>query len=82
MDAVIEIVLTDEEIGDIQAPRECSIDCNLWDEYNESCSAGWHKEVSEQVGLGWRPVPTEKCPGPGRYRLVRVEDVMNAKGAS
>lgn len=74
MDAVIEIVQTEEDIGNNQTPREWSLDCYLWDEYGEACRVGWHRESYEDDGVCWNPVPTDECPGPGRYRLVRVEE--------
>lgn len=70
-DAVIEIVQTDQQLGDA---RECSLDCYLWDEYGEGCRAGWHRNVYEDDGVCWHTAPTDKCPAPGRYRLVRVEE--------
>lgn len=41
---------------------ECSRDCFFCD-VDEGCNGGWDKAR----------LPTEKCPGPGRYKLVRID---------
>ena len=71
--ATIDIVWATEELDNPAAPVECSLDCTLWDEHNESCSKGWDKEVPYATQAGWSPVPTDDCPGPGTYELVRMD---------
>lgn len=52
---------------------ECSENCDLWDEAYDCCRIDL-MDVQDQIGSsGWMAIPT-RCPGPGTYALVRVED--------
>ncbi|MBV6343650.1 hypothetical protein [Candidatus Magnetobacterium casense] len=52
---------------------ECSSSCDLWVLNDEDCKCDLMDEKTTD-GIVWSIVPT-RCPGPGTYKLVRVEDV-------
>ena len=70
MDAVIEIAWM--RMSPPLPTRDnhfCSVTCSNWcGSKFGGCIQSW----AETTPYDWKP--TDKCPGPGRYRLVRVED--------
>lgn len=73
VDVMIEIVIAVDDKG------KCAKGCE-WYNYDWPdcgpqstwCSKEWDRWEKDKFGV-WA-YPTDKCPGPGRYRLMRVED--------
>ena len=63
------------ESGDkILEGRYCHEDCDLFESLEGYCRAGYAIEDGTEYGKGFYVVPGPECPGPGCYKLVRIEE--------
>ena len=66
--------IANESGNTIFTGKYCHQDCDLFEPLEGYCRAGYAIEDGTEDGKGYYVVPGPECPGPGCYRLVRIED--------